>query len=77
MVGRGRQRHGAAAAAVVGKAVVKVRLAVGGKGMDGNGSAVAEGTTPNLDAQGQARHLPQGRTPLLSQQVGLLTKGGT
>ena len=92
MVGRGRKRHGAAAAAVVGEAAVKIRLAVGGKGMDGDRAAVAEGKTPHVDARRRARPLTrggnppltQGRTRLLTQvgpqpmtQVGLLTEWGT
>ena len=78
MVGDGRQRRGAASAAVVGEAAVELRWAVGGKGMDGERAAVAEGKTPHVDARGRARPLTQGRTPPLTQgRPQPLTQGRT
>ena len=67
MVGDGWQRHGAVSAAVVREAAVKLRLAVGGKGMDGERAAMAEGKIPHVDARGRAQPLTRGRPPPLTQ----------
>ena len=53
IVGDGRQRRAAAAAAAVGEAAVELRWAVGGEGLDGERAAMAEGQTPMWMPEGE------------------------